>query len=58
LAFGYAGFLSLPAMIYYLIRGAVEGAYAGLTKGKKAEGPERLKEVEGKKKETSDFWDS
>jgi len=59
LAFGYAGFLLSPALIYYLIRGAVEGAYQGLTKSKprhqssdsekRTEGPERLKGVEGKK---------
>jgi len=65
LAFCYAGFLSLPAMIYYLIRGAIEGAYQGLTKSKprhqssdsekRAAGPERLKGVEGKKDD--DIWE-
>ena len=42
LSFAYAGLLSLPAIVYYLIRGVIEGVFSRLTKDKK---------------ETGGFWD-
>ena len=57
LAFCYAGFLSLPMIIYYLIRGAVEGAYQGLTKSKPRPQTSSSASDEKEKKETSDFWE-
>lgn len=62
LAFAYAGFTLLPAIVYYLIRGLVEGAYNGLTKGK-TKGPEPFgSKPQGRRpaegKETSKFWGS
>jgi hypothetical protein len=60
LAFCYAGFLSLPAIIYYLIRGAVEGAYQGLTKSKprpQTSSSESKKSEKEEKGDTSDFWE-
>lgn len=54
LSFAYAGFMLILAIVYYLIRGIIEGVYIGLTKGKKSEGPEPIEE----KEETSKFWDN
>ncbi len=61
LAFCYAGFLFPPVIVYYLIRGVIEGAYQGLTKNKpqfqavssRSEKSKKKKEEE----ETDDFWE-
>lgn len=54
LALGYAGFLLLPAIAYYLIRGAIEGAYQGLTKSKPRHQPSDSKK---KEKEDDNVWE-
>jgi hypothetical protein len=54
LAFCYAGFLSLPAIIYYLIRGAIEGAYQGLTKSKPRHQPP---DSETKEEKDDKIWE-
>lgn len=61
LAFAYAGFLLSPAIIYYLIRGVVEGAYEGLTKNKprhQAPSSESKKSEKKEEKEDNGFWES
>jgi hypothetical protein len=62
LAFCYAGFLLSPAIIYYLIRGVIEGAYQGLTKNKPqfqtTSSESKKSEKKEEEKETVDFWES
>lgn len=57
LSFAYAGLILPLAIIYYLVRGIVEGIYQGLTKDKRSQ--TATTELKGKDKESaSEFWSS